>query len=106
MEILKFTSCQAEIAELIGQEVAAYVAERLSIPTAFVNNIAWQAREQMFDADEIQVAWICGAPYVWKADCAAAIELLAAPVMAAARYQGQPVYYSDIVVHRASRFQT
>ncbi len=35
-----------------------------------------------------------------------AIDLLAAPVMAAERYQGQPVYYSDIVVHHASRFQT
>ena len=106
MEILKFTSCQAEIAEFIGQEMAAYTAERLSMPTAFINNIAWQTREQMFDADEIQVAWICGVPYVWKADRAAAIELLAAPVMAAKRYQGQPVYYSDIVVHSASRFQT
>jgi phosphonate transport system substrate-binding protein len=106
MKILKFTSCQAEIAEFVVQEVAAYVAERLAMPTALVNNMDWQRREQLFDADEIQVIWICGAPYVWKVDHGAAIELLAAPVMAADRYGGQPVYYSDIVVQRDSRFQT
>ena len=36
----------------------------------------------------------------------APIELLAAPVMADARYAQRPVYYSDVVVQRTSPFRT
>jgi phosphonate transport system substrate-binding protein len=46
-------------------------------------------------------------PYVWRADRGQpALELLAAPVMLGQRYQGQPVYFSDVVVARASAFHT
>jgi phosphonate transport system substrate-binding protein len=46
---------------------------------------------------------MCGLPYTWRADRPGArMELLAAPVMAAARYAGRPVYYSDVVVRSDS----
>jgi phosphate/phosphite/phosphonate ABC transporter binding protein len=106
MTTLTFTSCQAPVADDLCQQVAQYLSNRLNIPTTVVADIPWQTRERRFDAGQIDIAWICGVPYVWKADQPAAhVELLAAPVMAAARYQQQPVYFSDVVVHRASSFQ-
>jgi len=107
MHPITFTSCQAEIAEFSCRAIAGYVAERLGQPTEFIVDIPWQERERRLDSGAIDVGWICGAPYVWKADRAdSPIELLAAPIMNGARYQGQPVYYSDVVVYAASRFQS
>ena len=58
--------------------------QKLALATEFVNGIPWQAREKLLDAGEIQVCWLCGLPYVWKADVGnPEIELLAAPVMLA-----------------------
>jgi phosphonate transport system substrate-binding protein len=87
-------------------EIAAYAERRLGLPTEFVDQIPWQQREERFDRGEIQVCWICGAPYVQKADQPdLPIELLAAPVMRGDRYQNRPIYFSDVVVRRDSPFQ-
>ena len=46
-------------------------------------------------------------PYVDKADLAdSGMELLAVPVPSGPRYQGRPVYYSDVVVRRESEFES
>ena len=92
--------------DFIGQMLAPYLAQKLSLPAGFVGDIAWQERERRFDLGAIQIVWICGLPYIQKAaDPAAQITLLAAPVMAGARYGGRPVYFSDIVVHRRSPYR-
>jgi len=107
MESLKLTSLMAENADFICHAIARYITERLEIPTEFISDIPWQERERLLDAGQIHVGWICGLPYVWRADQSDPhIELLAAPVMQGARYQNRPVYFSDVVVHRDSRFQT
>jgi len=68
-----------------------------------VNGIPWQERERLLDEGAVHAGWICGLPYVLKADSRRpGVELLAAPVMAGTRYAGRPVYFSDIVVHRDS----
>src|SRR5438128_449329 len=101
--VLRLTSCQAENSEFIGRAVARYLADRLGLATEFVDGVPWQERERLLDGGNIHAGWICGLPYVRKADCRRpGIELLAAPVMAGARYAGRPVYFSDIVVHRDS----
>ncbi|MEJ2750807.1 MAG: PhnD/SsuA/transferrin family substrate-binding protein [Anaerolineae bacterium] len=106
MKKLIFSSCQAPNADFLIRDLADYVGRRLHIPTQFVNDIPWPERERRLDAGEIDICWICGLPYVLKADRPeAVIELLAAPVMAGARYQDRPVYFSDVVVHRDSPFR-
>jgi phosphonate transport system substrate-binding protein len=106
-ELLRFTSCQAEIAEFTCREVTAYIGQRLQLPTVFVDDLPWQERLQQFDAGAIHVCWFCGLPYVWRADQPnPPIDLLAAPVMAAPRYQGRPVYFSDVVVRADSPWQS
>ena len=53
------------------------------------------------------VTVICGLPYVLRADTPdPKIELLAAPVIKGARYRNEPVYFSDIVVRKDSRFRS
>jgi phosphonate transport system substrate-binding protein len=103
--VLRFTSCMAAHNDPICRQITAYLGTRLHYPTEFVEQIPWQEREQGLDQGQIQVGWICGLPYVWKAEQSLPLELLVAPVMRGARYQHQPVYFSDVVVRRDSPWQ-
>lgn len=106
MQKLTFTSCMAPNSDDTTRKITEYVGQKLNMQTTFINDVSWQERERLFDAGEIQVCWICGLPYVWKADEEhSEIELLVVPVMASERYKGQPVYYSDVVVHRTSHYE-
>ncbi len=97
----------AENADFVAAAVTSYIAKQLGVAAEFVNGIPWQEREFLLDAGRIHVAWICGLPYVLRADRPhPQIELLAAPVMQDARYEDRPVYYSDVVVRRDSEFRT
>jgi phosphonate transport system substrate-binding protein len=104
--MLRFTSCQAEIAEPFCRVLSAFVGKRLGVPAEFVGDIPWQERERLLDLGEIHVCWICGLPYVKKSIREGAIKLLAAPVMTDPRYAGLPIYYSDIVVHAESNLRS
>lgn len=107
METLKLTSCQAEKADEACSAIAAYLGQRLGIPTKFMGDISWQERLRLLDDGQIQVGWICGLPYIQRVDISSPrIELLAAPVIQGVRYQQRPVYFSDVAVHRDSRFKT
>lgn len=105
--VLRFTSIQAPNADPFCQALCNYLGSVLSIPTQFVNTLSWQEREAELDSGNIQVGWICGLPYTWKADHHPPLAtLLAAPVMAGPRYLGKPVYFSDVVVRRESAYQS
>jgi len=74
-------------------------------PHRIRTGIPWQERERRFDRGEIQILWLCGWPYVEKtARADKHLELLAVPVPIGTRYQGQPVYFSDVVVRQDSQF--
>ncbi len=104
---LRITSCMADNAEATCRAITAWLGRRLAIATEFVDCIPWQERERQLDAGLIHVCWICGLPYVWKADTDdSVIEPCVAPVMAAGRYAGAPVYYSDLVVRSDSPYRT
>ena len=106
VESIKVISIQSENAAYTCREIAGYLGDQLSIPTEFVEDISWQEREEWLDAGKAHVGWICGLPYVWKADHEQPpVELVAAPVMQHPRYQGRPVYYSDVIVHRDSEYR-
>ena len=97
----------AENTEYLCKAVAEYMSARLGIQIDYVTDIPWQERERLFDAGEIQILWLCGLPYVHKADLPAnGLELLAVPVPASLRHGGRPVYFSDVVVRKESHFQT
>jgi phosphonate transport system substrate-binding protein len=105
MESLRIASLMAENADFIVAGVARYLQERVDVAVEVVGDVPWQERQRMLDAGEVHVAWICGLPYVLRADKRKPrIELLAAPVMEGDRYDDRPIYFSDVVVRRDSDF--
>jgi phosphonate transport system substrate-binding protein len=107
MDRLVVTSCLADNTHVAGQAVTNYIGQKLGIKAEFVVDIHWQERKRLLDNGQIQLGWICGLLYVMKADQHdPQLELLAAPVMRDPRYQGQPVYYSDVIVQRDSPFNS
>lgn len=59
---------------------------------------------ELFQAD---LAFVCGLPYVhYTRLTPAPIEAIAAPVLQGERFQNRPIYFSDVIVHRDSPFQS
>jgi phosphonate transport system substrate-binding protein len=105
--MLKFTSIQAGNADPTCAAITAHISAQLHTPIEFTALPQWQDRERAFDSKEVAVCWMCGAVYVRKLDHHEGdVELLAAPVMIAPRYQDRPVYFSDVIVRVDSPFQT
>ena len=103
---IRFTSCQAPAAEAFCAAVARYVGDRLGIAVEVEDGLPWRERLRAFDEGRIHVCWMCGLPYVWRADRADARPvLLAAPVMAGPRYRDRPVYFSEVVVRSDTRWR-
>jgi len=97
----------AENTEALCRAVAEYIQARFKIPTEYVSGIPWEERERLFDRGEIEILWLCGLPYVHKADLAeSTMEILAVSVPSGKRYGALPVYFSDVVVRRSSRFES
>lgn len=104
--MLHFTSCQSLNAESVLIEITRWLSEQLGQPILFVNDISWQERFTQLDTGNIDAAWICGLPYVNRADASEAqIELLCAPVMRGDRYASKAIYFSDVVVRVDSPYQ-
>ena len=107
MKVLQIASCMAENAASTCRAIAEYIGREIGLPTRFVEDVPWREREALLDREQIHLCWICGLPYAWKAAAGnPQIELCAVPVMREERYQMRPVYFSDVVVHRRSAFQS
>ncbi len=101
---LRFTTCQAPIADSFFCGVVALLA-RNAAPDAVVDNDAdWDTRMVNLANGDCDAGWICGLQYTDWVDSGAPLELLAAPVKAGARYNGEPVYFSDVIVRHNSAY--
>jgi phosphonate transport system substrate-binding protein len=97
----------AKNADATCRAIVQYIGLKVGINTEFIVDMPWEEREALFDRGEIDICWICGLPYIWKVDAGRPeIELCAVPVMRHERYGNAPVYFSDVVVRRDSRFNT
>lgn len=104
---MRLVSLMAENADALYRGIAGWLARRLGMGIEVEESVPWQERERMLDRGEAQIGFICGLPYVRKVDRPRPlVELLAAPVMQGARYRGQPIYFSDVIVRRESPFRT
>jgi phosphonate transport system substrate-binding protein len=83
--------------ELVTEEVG----RRLGVPSELVVETSYESCEK----DQNEVCFVCSLPYVTferrGLDLAVPV---AAPVLAGARYEGRPIYFSDVIVHRDSPF--
>ncbi|HEV8675074.1 MAG TPA: PhnD/SsuA/transferrin family substrate-binding protein [Methylomirabilota bacterium] len=101
--MLTLASFLAENARPIYERMAHYVSQRLGESAELLVGLAWEERHRRLDAGLIQVAFICGLPYTEKFDRPdRPVELLCAPVMAHPRYDGRPVYFTDVIVRADS----
>src|SRR5215212_5533846 len=102
MRPLRFATFLAPSLFPVYQAIAEYAGRQLGVPTTLTVGESFDA----FARGEADVGFICGLPYVMLTRRQPApVELLAAPVLAGARYGGQPIYYSDVIVRRDSPFQ-
>lgn len=85
--------------ELVTEEVG----RRLSLRTELVVETSYQSCEN----DSNEVCFVCSLPYVTfeRRGLDLAIPVVA-PVLKGARYGGQPIYFSDVIVHRDSPFRS
>lgn len=92
-------SLLAPNADSFYRDLAAYLAQQHGLWITALDKPGWQERERRFDSGVPALTFLCGAAYTRRVDQGAAdLQLLAAPVSHFARYRGQPVYFSDVVV--------
>jgi phosphonate transport system substrate-binding protein len=83
------------------EHIAQYIGTKVGYP---VRLRVGQSLED-FVTRRVDVAFLCGLPYVHLVDSPdSPVELLAAPVLQGERYQGKPVYFSDVIVQSDSPF--
>jgi len=99
MQVIRFATYLAPNLYPTYRYVAHYIGEKVGLPTTLTVGHSFSE----FAEGQVDVAFMCGLPYVNMADeLSCPIELLAAPVLLGERYQHRPVYFSDVVVRRES----
>ena len=85
--------------ELVTEEVG----RRLGVPCELVVEASYESCEK----DENEVCFVCSLPYVTFERRGLDLAIpVAAPVLEGVRYGGRPIYFSDVIVHRDSPFQS
>jgi phosphonate transport system substrate-binding protein len=79
--------------------VTEEVGRRLGIDTELVVETSYESCEK----DENEVCFVCSLPYVMFERRGLDLAIpVAAPVLQGKRYEGRPIYFSDVIVHRDS----
>lgn len=87
----------------VYQHIVEYLQRKLGQELELVTGLGYETINSMLDDGAIDMAFVCGYPYVLLRDRPEPrVTLVAAPVMKSARYQGKPVYYSDLIVRADS----
>lgn len=87
------------------QEVVQAIARRCDCHIELIAANCDPLDDRLLNHDKIDIAFICGMPLICHNRIAKqSLEILAVPVMQGDRYQQQPIYFADIVVHADSKF--
>jgi phosphonate transport system substrate-binding protein len=83
--------------------ITCHAGRRLGLPTELAVGFSYA----QLSSREVDVAFVCGLPYVeMTRGGEAPVEPLAAPILRGERFGGGAIYFSDVIVHRASRLQS
>jgi CheY-like chemotaxis protein len=83
----------------VYDKLARYLEVRTGYPCKLVSGFSYRTVDKMLAAGAIEVACVCGLPYVLSQELPnPPTRLMAVPIPADPRYRGRPVYYSDIIV--------
>jgi phosphonate transport system substrate-binding protein len=78
------------------QSVIDYIGDQIHRPVQMVHRRTYAEMDSLLEQGEVQVAFICSAPYVKNRE-KFGVELLVAPSV-----NGRPIYHSYIIVHKDS----
>jgi phosphonate transport system substrate-binding protein len=99
MADLRFGTFLAPNMLSVYQAIADAVGARLGMSTEVVVETDYESCRN----DTNDVCFVCSLPYVmFERQGIAPASPIAAPVLEGDRYQGRPVYFSDVIVHRDS----
>ncbi len=99
---IRLATFLAPVARVAYQAVAEHLERTLGRPVILVDGASFG----QFADGSVDVGFICGLPYVQLTrEDPAPVELLAAPVLMGARYHGEPIYFSDVIVRADSDFR-
>jgi phosphonate transport system substrate-binding protein len=103
MDRLRFGTYLAPNILPVYEAVTEEVGRRLGMPTELVVETSYESCRR----DENEVCFVCSLPYVmFEREGISPAEPVAAPVLAGGRYRRRPIYFSDVIVHRDSPFQS
>src|SRR5437867_7817993 len=91
---IRFATFLSPIMYSTYAHIARYVGERVGYQTTLRVGQSFDE----FAEKQVDVAFICGLPYVRMADqdpCF--VELLVAPILIGKRYLHKPIYFSDVI---------
>jgi len=91
----------------VYDEILHYLGKKLQREVVFISGFSYATINSMLDSGMVDIGFICGLPYIMKkADPQPSVDLLLAPVMKDSRYKNKPIYYSYVIVHRDSKFDS
>ena len=82
------------------QSIIDYIGEQINQPVQMVHRRTYDEMDSLLEQGEVQVAFICAAPYVKNRE-KFGVELLVAPSV-----NGRSIYHSYIIVHKDSSLKT
>lgn len=101
--VLRFVTFLAPNLFPLYEFIAHHAGRRLGLAT----ELAVGSSYGELSSPAVDVAFVCGLAYVELARGAEPpVEPLAAPILRGERFGGRAIYFSDVVVHRASRWQS
>lgn len=103
MRTLRFGTFLAPNVMPVYRAVTDAVGRKLGITTELVVETSYEnCRNDIND-----VCFVCSLPYVmFEREGIKPATPFAAPVLEGSRYQGQPIYFSDVIVHRGSNLES
>jgi phosphonate transport system substrate-binding protein len=103
LDRLRFGTYLAPSVLPVYQAITEQVGRRLGVETELVVETSYESCEK----DRNEVCFVCSLPYVMferqGLDLAVPV---AAPVLEGPRYEGRPICFSDVIVHRDSPFRS
>jgi phosphonate transport system substrate-binding protein len=101
--VLRFVTFLAPNLYPFYEFIAHHAGRQLGLPT----ELAVRSSYAQLSSGAVDVVFVCGLPYVELARGGQApVEPLAAPILRGKRFGAQAIYFSDVIVHCASRWRS
>jgi phosphonate transport system substrate-binding protein len=100
---LRFVTFLAPNLYAFYEFIAHHAGRHFGLPT----ELAVGSSYAELSSQAVDIAFVCGLPYIELARGGEAqLEPLAAPILHGERFGGRAIYFSDVIVHRASRLES